>query len=160
VQGDAVPTLHLAPAALGRTLALQQQLTITHGTDVHRLEALLEADAGELRLAVQAIGKPALRLRWDGARLEQTHADWLPPQLTGERVLTDLQLAYWPPAAISAALPVGWTLVASSAHRELREDDAVVVAIDYPAPDRIVIDEPLAGFRLDIASVPLDAGSP
>jgi hypothetical protein len=120
------PLLRLAPAALGRTLALQQQLTVTHGTETHRLEALLEADATELRLVVQAVGRSALRLRWDGTQLEQTRADWLPPQLGGERVLSDLQLAYWPVEAITAALPAGWTLEATDAHRVLREGDVVV----------------------------------
>jgi hypothetical protein len=158
--GDDAPLLRLAPAALGRTLALQQQLTVTHGSDDHRLEALLEADATELRLVVQAVGRPALRLRWDGANLEQTRADWLPPQLTGERVLSNLQLAYWPPAAIAAALPAGWTLEATEARRELRQGDEVVIAIAYPSPQRIEIDQRRAGFRLDIDSVSLEPASP
>jgi hypothetical protein len=157
---DNAPLLRLAPAALGRSLALQQQLTVTHGDESHRLDALLEADATELRLIVQAVGRPALRLRWDGTTLEQTRADWLPPQLTGERVLSNLQLAYWPPQAITAALPTGWTLVATDATRELRQGDEVVIAIAYPSPQRIEIDQRRAGFRLDIDSVPLEGDAP
>lgn len=149
------PLLRLPPAALGRTLALQQQLTITHGTETHRLDALLEADATELRLVVQAVGRSALRLRWDGTQLEQTRADWLPPQLAAERVLSDLQLAYWPAAAISAALPAGWTLEADDAHRVLREGDVVVTEVRYPSARRIEIEQHRDDFRLDIESVPL-----
>lgn len=151
------PLLRLPPAALGRTLALQQQLTITHGAEVHRMDALLEADATALNLVVQAVGRSALRLSWDGTRLEQTRADWLPPQLAGERVLSDLQLAYWPADAIAAALPAGWTLEADATHRVLREGDAVVTEVRYPGAQRIEIEQRRDGFRLDIESVPLEA---
>jgi Protein of unknown function (DUF3261) len=150
------PLLRLAPAALGRTLAMQQQLTITHGAETHRLEALLEADANELRLVVQAVGRSALRLRWDGIQLEQSRADWLPPQLVGERVLSDLQLAYWPAEAVAAALPAGWTLEADAAHRVLREGEVVVTEVSYPTARRIEIAQRRDAFRLDIDSVPLD----
>jgi hypothetical protein len=153
------PLLRLAPAALGRTLALQQQLTITHGSEVHRMDALLEADANALNLVVQAVGRSALRLSWDGTNLEQTRADWLPPQLAGERVLSDLQLAYWPAEAITAALPAGWTLEATAGHRVLREGDVVVTEVRYPDAQHIEIEQRRDNFRLDIESVPLE-GSP
>ena len=149
------PKLRLAPVALGRTLALQQQLTVTHGEQTHRLDALLEVDATEVRLIVQAVGRSALRLSWDGVELQETRANWLPPQLAGERVLSDLQLAYWPAEAIAAALPAGWTLEADATHRLLREGDVVVTEVRYPSAQRIEIEQRRDNFRLDIESVPL-----
>ena len=148
--------LRLAPSTLGRALALQQQLTVTRGDEVHTLDALLEADATELRLVVQAANRPALRLRWDGATLEQTRASWLPPALSGERVLTDLQLAYWPVDAVAAALPAGWTLDEPAGQRVLREGGAVVATVAYPSSQRIEIAHVRDGFRLAIDSVPLE----
>ena len=152
--------LHLPPAGLGRELALQQQLTFVFGKEQRSLDALLEADPAEVRLAVQATGQSALRLRWDGLKLEQQRASWLPPALRGERVLSDLQLAYWPVEAIRAALPVGWRLDVEGGARQLREGGQDVTTVLYPAPDRIEIDQHRENFRLLIATVPATEATP
>ncbi|KFN42944.1 DUF3261 domain-containing protein [Arenimonas oryziterrae] len=158
--GDAAPLLHLSPAALGRELALQQHLEFRFGKQEQALDALLEADAQDVRLAIQAMGQSALRLHWDGERLEQTRADWVPSALQAERVLSDLQLAYWPVAEIRAALPAGWTLRETEGVRQLLQDTTVVTEVRMTAPDRIEITQHRDGYRLVIVSVPLSEPSP
>jgi hypothetical protein len=152
---SASPTLELrlSPASLGRELALQQQLSFRSGQDQHTFDALLEADANEVRLDIQRMGQSAMRLRWDGRRLEQHRAAWLPKSVSGERILEDLQLANWPVPAIRMALPAGWSLVESGDSRQLRNGDKTIVTVRYPAPDRVEIER--ADFRLSIVSVPI-----
>jgi len=146
--------LRLAPASLGHELALQQQLSFRSGQDQHTFDALLEVDANEVRLDIQRMGQSAMRLRWDGRRLEQHRAAWLPKSVSGEQILDDLQLANWPAPAIRAALPAGWSLVEDGDSRQLRNGDKTIVTVRYPAPDRVEIEH--ADFSLGIVSVPVE----
>ncbi len=88
-----LPPLRLSPASLPAPLALQQQLHFRFGSHERDLDALLEADAQRVQLAVQAMGQTGVRLQWDGQQLTQQRAPWLPPQVRAERVLDDLQFA-------------------------------------------------------------------
>lgn len=152
---DDTPLLRLAPAALGGTLALQQRLAFEHGGRSEIVDALVEADARSVRVVIHGQGQVALRLAWDGQELTQTRAEWLPPQLSAERVLSDLQLVFWPAPAVSAALPPGWRLVQQGTARELRHGDELVIRIENPAPDRHVLHQLRTGYRLGIHSVPV-----
>ena len=145
--------LRLSPASLGRELALQQQLSFRSGQEQHTFDALLEADSSEVRLDIQRMGQSAMRLRWDGRRLEQHRATWLPKSVRGEQILEDLQLANWPAPAIRAALPAGWSLVEGTDSRQLRNGDTTVAIVRYPASDRVEIEH--ANFSLSIVSVPV-----
>ncbi|AOZ09810.1 DUF3261 domain-containing protein [Cupriavidus malaysiensis] len=160
----AAPLLRLAPAALGRTLAWQQQIRVRFrdgaGADhVRELQALLEADAGTTRLAALAGGQVLARLAWDGTRLQVSRSPWAPAELMPERILSDLQLALWPSAAVAAALPPGWTLAEGPGWRELRQGAEAVVAIGYPGdPDNrgdrlIALAHRRDGFTLEIRNL-------
>lgn len=115
----ALPALRLSPASLGQELALQQRLVFRHGSHQRELDALLEVDADEVRLVVQAMGQSGVRLQWDGTELTQQRAAWLPASVRGERVLDDLQFSLWPLEAIRAALPAGWQVKEQGNVREL-----------------------------------------
>ena len=65
----------------GRVLSEQQQLRIRVGKQERDLDALLEVDPDEVRLLVQAMGQSGVRLSWDGTRLQERRAPWLPPWL-------------------------------------------------------------------------------
>lgn len=148
----ATPALRLPPSALPRPLALQQRLTFVHGGRRETVDALVESDADGTRLVIHAQGQVALRLDWDGKDLKQQRAPWLPAALDGERVLTDLQLVYWPVAAISAALPPGWTLAEEGGRRVLRKDGEAVATVDYPQPSHARLEQRALGYALDIES--------
>ena len=98
-----LPSLRLAPEALGHELAVQQQLRFQFGPHTRTLDAMLEVDAHEVRLLVQAMGQTGVRVFWDGQQLQQQRADWLPASVRAERVLDDLQFSLWPVAMIAAA---------------------------------------------------------
>jgi len=92
----ATPVLRLSPASLGHELSVQQQLEFIAGDRRQVVDALLEVDAAEVRLALLAAGQTALRLQWDGHELQETRAAWLPAILSSERVLGDRPWVQWP----------------------------------------------------------------
>ena len=147
-----LPLLALAPGALGHELAIQQRLHFVFGAQQRELDALLEVDAGEVRLAVQALGQSGVRLSWDGQTLQQQRAPWLPPQVRGERVLSDLQFTLWPAQAIRTALPAPWTLeIAQGERRLMRDGRAWLVVFDLGA-GRYRLDNHAEGYMLQIES--------
>lgn len=155
-----LPTLQLAPSALPQPLQLQQRLQFRFGTHERELDALLEADGSQVRLAVQAMGQTGVRMVWDGTTLEQTRAPWLPPQVRGERVLDDLQFALWPAAAIRAALPAGWTLVDSGGERRLEQGGKAWLLLE-PLPDgRVRLRNLAEGYELVIESLDMEQAPP
>jgi hypothetical protein len=154
------PTWRLSPRDLPAPLALQQQLTIERGGESRRFEALLEADTEALNLAVLAMGQPALTLRWDGAVLKETRADWLPPQLRGRDVLDDLQLALWPLNAVTRAAPPGWRVAEQGTTRRVFDGDTLVVVVDRVSANELRIERPMAGYTLRIQSIDLGSADP
>ncbi|MET0348848.1 MAG: DUF3261 domain-containing protein [Rhizobacter sp.] len=138
---QSAPVFRLSPASLGKDLAVQQQLAVTTRGQTQRVDVLLEVDATAVRLAVVAMGQTAARLEWDGRKLSETRASWLPAAVSGERILSDLQLALWPEAAVRAALPPGWFLDTVAGGRVLRQATETVVAVTYPSASRIEIDQ-------------------
>ena len=148
----ATPALRLLPSALPQPLSLEQRLTFVHGNRRDTVDAMVESDADGTRLVIHAQGQVALRLDWDGKDLHQQRAPWLPTALDGERVLTDLQLVYWPLAAISAALPPGWTLADTDGRRMLRKDGALVATVEYQQSARARLQQHALGYTLDIES--------
>ncbi|HJV95432.1 MAG TPA: DUF3261 domain-containing protein, partial [Albitalea sp.] len=146
------PLLRLAPAALGRTLALQQQLAVTARGQTQRVDVLLEADADAVRLALVNLGQTVARLEWDGKQLQESRAAWWPAAVRSENVLSDLQLVWWPADAVRAALPAGWSLSADASARELRQGSDVVTAIRYLSPTLVELDNRRAGYLLRIES--------
>ncbi len=149
----ALPPLRLAPAALGHDLAEQQRLVFRFGTHVRELDALLEVDAGDVRLAVQAMGRTGVTLQWDGKDLVEQRAPWLPAAVRGERVLDDVQFSLWPAEAVRAALPAGWELVERGAFRELRKDGQVWLQREQVDAATLQIRNGAEGYELLIESV-------
>jgi hypothetical protein len=155
-----LPELRLAPAALGQDLSLQQQLHFSFGQQQRDLDALLEVDAQEVRLAVQALGQSGVRLSWDGERLQQQRAPWLPATVRGERVLADLQFTLWPAEAIRAALPAPWTLHEDGDVRRLQRDGAVWLQVERQGEGRYLLDNRADGYRLQIESAGQEVETP
>ncbi len=155
-----VPQLRLAPAMLGRTLSLQQQITVQartpHGEQTRELLAVLQADATHTRLAALAGGQVLARLDWDGNDLRVTRAPWAPAEVAPERILSDLQLALWPLTAIRAALPDGWSVdtLAGTATRRLRTGQELVAEVSYPDDVTTVFVQYRDGYRLTIRTLP------
>lgn len=152
---DAAPLFALAPSALPGGLAEQQRLSFQHRDRRDTVDAQVEADADAVRLVIHGQGQVALRLQWDGEQLVQTRRPGLPDSLDGARVLSDLQLVFWPAGALRAALPDGWTLVEAGGLRTLSDAQGTVARVERKAPGVRVLDQLRLGYRLQIESVPL-----
>ena len=157
VAAASMPVLRLPPSALPGTLALQQRLAFVHGDRRETVDALVENDAASTRLVIHAQGQVALRLEWDGKQLAQKRAPWLPAALDGGRVLSDLQLVFWPIEAIATTLPAGWSLREESGRRVLRQGDATIATVDYPQPLQARLEQHALGYTLDISSSEIQA---
>jgi hypothetical protein len=153
------PELRLAPAAFGASLSLQQRLTVSHGARTQRADALLEVDGNSLRLVLLVGPKRMLTLVFDGESVAETRDPALPETLAGERFIDDIQLAYWPAAAVRTVLPPGWTLDESPLRRTLRQDGAAAVEVRYSQTTRwlghIEIHHLRQDYRLTIDSAAL-----
>ena len=156
----ATPQLRLAPDLLGRTLDLQQHLTLQAPGHDQQLDVLLEADQHHVQLGVVVLGQVAARLDWDGVTLTENRAPWLPQAVSGARILSDLQLTLWPVAAIQAALPAGWRLAETGDVRTLTEDGAVVTVITRTSPLVVELDQRREHFKLKIESRDMHDATP
>ena len=122
---EAAPLFALAPSALPGGLAEQQRLSFEHGDRRETVDAMVQADADAVRLVIHAQGQVALRLDWDGEQLTQKRMPWVPESLDGARVLSDLQLVFWPAEALRTQLPAGWTLDEEGARKVFRLIEAL-----------------------------------
>lgn len=153
----AAVSFRLPPASLGRTLAWQQRLQVTNqGRAQPPLDALLEADAQGLRLALLGTGQTLARLEWDGQSLHAEQAAGWPKEIPAERVLSDLQFALWPLAALQAALPADTTLADEGPLRVLRQHGVVVTTVRDPGTLHIELTNQALGYTLRIDSTPMD----
>lgn len=152
-----MPVLRLPPSALPTPLALQQRLAFRHGDRRQTVDALVESDGANTRLVIHAQGQVALRLDWDGKELKQQRAPFLPAALDGERVLSDLQLVFWPVDAIAPTLPAGWSLRMEGQRRVLRQGDAIIATIDYPQPLQARLEQHALDYSLDITSSAIES---
>lgn len=160
-----LPVLRLAPSALGHEVSLQQQLQFRFGAHERAMDALLEVDATEVRLVVQALGQTGVRLSWDGQVLQQQRAAWLPPAVRAERVLDDLQFVLWPADAIRQVLPAGWTLQEEGPRRRLVHAGTPWLAVTRMDGQHVQLANHAEGYVLDIHSatsetVPADGVQP
>nr|WP_272494156.1 DUF3261 domain-containing protein [Stenotrophomonas mori] len=155
-----LPPLQLSPSRLPAPLALQQQLHFRFGSHERDLDALLEADADGVQLAVQAMGRTGVRLQWDGRQLTQQRAPWLPPQVRAERVLDDLQFALWPTAAIAEVLPAGWTVDDDGRHRGLSHAGTVWLQLERRDDGSLLLENRAEGYALRIESIEMTGQDP
>jgi hypothetical protein len=119
------------PAEMQADLQLNQHLTITRDFSQHELDAVLAINAHEVKMAAVGFGLRLITLRYDGQNInEQRHA-LLPASVSGERILRDLVLTYWPLSSIQVHLPEGWRLQEEGNTRTLSWQSQLVFRIQY-----------------------------
>jgi len=146
--------LRLAPASLGESISVQQQLTVERSGNTNDLVAALEVDPQRLTLVGLALGMRVLSLQFDGQELSEWRHPMLPAQVRAADVLEDLQLTLWPLDAIARALPAGWTIEDQDLRRTLRLNGAIVATVSYGALPRwqgtAVLDNLRYKYRLTV----------
>ncbi len=158
---DTALRFRLPPSTLARPLAWQQRLQATvQGRAQPPLDALLEADETAVRLALVGPGQTLARLTWDGRQLQVERGRGWPDAVPPERVLSDLQLALWPLAALQSALPPDATLREDGPWRELRRGGTLLARVRDAGSAHIELVNPVDGYALRIDSVPLTGEPP
>lgn len=125
--------LPVSPSELGSGLQLNQHLTITRGGEVHDIDVALAIGDSSLKLAAVGLGLRLITVTWDGQTIREERHPLLPPQVSGERILRDLVLTWWPAQRLRAVLPAGWTLQDDGNERQLLWQGQLVLRIRYAA---------------------------
>ena len=149
--------LRLSPASLGRELQLSQRVTVVRGEERRSFDAQLEIDGSAVRIAAVAMGQTIATLVWDGKTLEQKVSVHVPPSVTAARILSDVQLAWWPAEAIRAGLPAGFALEEVNDTRVVTQDGRPFASVSYegaaPAWKIVRLTHQRFGYVLEIESV-------
>ena len=148
--GATTPLLRLPPSSLGRELAVVQQLEVQAAGQTRSLDVALEADARSVRMAFMQLGQTVARLEWDGRQLEQSLAPGWPKVVSAERVLSDLQLVWWPAEAVRARLMPDWQLAESPHTRELSYKGRLLTSVRKVSPDHIELTQHAEGYTVQI----------
>ena len=149
--------LQLSPASYGGELELSQRITVIRDGQQHTFDAQLEVDGSDVRIAAVAMGQTIASMRYDGKTFEKKVSTHVPAAVTAERILSDVQLCWWPVEAVQAGLPAGFVVTQNGNVRELTEQGSVVAKITYdgngPAWPHVRLEHLRSGYLLDIESV-------
>lgn len=149
-----LPMLRLAPAALGRSMSVVQRLSVQRLDQPEEppqtVEVLMQIDDQRLQLAGFAFSQRVLTMGWDGQTLTTQRHPMLPAEVDAERMLRDITLAWWPAAAIAAALPADWRLEQAPGLRVLRNQGEATISLRYAAPE---VEDPAGERRIELNNV-------
>lgn len=130
-------SMPLAPP-FGPSRRIVQQLTAVWPGRQETLLCVLELDNRRMAMAgLTGDGLSLFDLSYDGKTLQSDKNPLLPESVAPELIIADLQLVYWPVAALQKMLPRPWRLEADSHHRRLYFNEEPRVDVRYLAPDAI-----------------------
>lgn len=161
---DAAPALLLAPVSLGHSVHADQQLEAWFGERQLQLRCAVAVDAHRLQVVgLSPAGQRLFTVQQDASGIDAQSA--IPGVLEGLRpewLIADLQLAFWPLAALQQAYPVdqGWALSIDEdgGNRLLRRNGRLMVQIHRASPDveawngRVLVVNYWFDYALDISS--------
>jgi hypothetical protein len=84
--------------------------------------------------------------------MEQSRSERAPEVVTPERILSDVQLAFWPSAAVRDGLPRGYTLLDDGTHRTVLHDGQPFISVTMGDGSRVELEHHTFGYRLTIES--------
>lgn len=129
----------LSPASLDSTLQAEQVLHIAYGGDEHSLQCVVRDDATTLSLiCLTGMGQRVFTLDYDGTALKTWRAPFAPDAIDPQRIVADLQFAYWPLPALQQAWQNGSTRLVEPRPglRRLIRDDRIVAEVHSATADR------------------------
>lgn len=164
--GAGPPWPILPPGSLGGTHGVEQILHAAYGNDEITLRCLVEVTPVRTRvIGLTALGQRVFSIEHDGDGLRAGRAAFAPEQIAPERILGDIQLAFWPLPALRAAVePAGWHVVEPRPGlRRLLRGGRVVAEVHYDDPDpwsgRLWLVNLQHDYSLDIRSLPATGGA-
>jgi hypothetical protein len=136
-QGTATRPL-VPPASLAADRAANQVVRGAFGEREMTFNCVLSKQGNVLTVVgLTAMGVRAFTLKYDGQTISVENNLPVPPQLTPELLLADIQLVFWPLSALQPALAAaGWQLTEPfSGTRRLRRGDTLAAEVHYDRAD-------------------------
>ena len=128
----------VAPASLGADRAVSQIVRGAFGPRDMTMNCVVTVKDGTMTVVgLSAMGLRVFTIRYDGTTTTVDNTLPVPPQLTPERLLADLQLVHWPLQTLAAPMrAAGWELTEPApGTRRLRRDERVVAEVHYAGSD-------------------------
>ena len=102
-----------------------------------------------------------VEMQYGQGRLNVKRTPYLPPEVSADDLIADLQLALWPLERLRAGLTPGWTLAADDEGRILRFNGTTEAQVDYQSDEPSSRPLPVYNARHDYLLIlsPADPGA-
>ncbi|HEV2613441.1 MAG TPA: DUF3261 domain-containing protein [Gammaproteobacteria bacterium] len=145
--------LLLSPASLGKSISLQQHMTVTGGGKTHELDTVLEIDPQQLNLVGLLFGRRFMTIHYDGKTLTTWKDPHVPAQINSQSILEDIELTLWPINILHQSLPFDWHIQQYHHYRMLYQNHMLIEKIDYLKNNTVIIHNYRYQYRIKIQSV-------
>ncbi|HKE44761.1 MAG TPA: DUF3261 domain-containing protein [Steroidobacteraceae bacterium] len=128
----------LPPSTLGATRSANQRLRAAYGDQEISLDCVVNVDADHLTVIGLLPGGPRVfTVEYDGKQVSEQKSSGVPEALRPELLLNDLQLTFWPRAALQTALQnTAWRVTEPDPRtRRLTRDAKLVAEVHYASAD-------------------------
>lgn len=115
---------------------VEQLLTLSWEKLSRRLHCVLATRPGDTRVvAVTETGMPVFELQQTASNIDIDRSPLLPPRVSPDVILADIQLIFWPAKALRKSLPSPMKLVDKGGSRTLYNGDKLEARVDYAGKD-------------------------
>ena len=149
-------------ATFGEYREIQRGLEIRVGDRIHYAQARLGLTPESTHITITDEGdRLMVEMRYGEGRLNVRRTPYLPPEISADDLIADLQLALWPLERLRAGLTPGWTLAADDEGRILRFNGATESRVDYQSEEPSSRSLPVYNARHDYLVIlsPADPGA-
>ncbi len=150
----------LAPP-FGEYREIERDLEIRVAGRIHHAHCQLSLTPDSTHIVItNAGGELMVAMRHGQGRLEVRRTPRLPPEVSADALIADLQLALWPLPRLRAGLAPPWTLAADGEGRILRFDGVTEAQVDYQSDEPSSRPLPVYNARYDYLLIlsPADPG--
>jgi hypothetical protein len=119
--------------AVSGTISVAQTVVAHFHGQTFSFDAQIQATKEEFDLvALDALGRRAMSVKWHDGRMESTRADWLPIQVRPADILADMAIVYWPVDVVSPALAAcGAKLTTTASGRAVTAGGRNLITVTY-----------------------------
>ena len=124
----------LAPATLGRAVQVKQILRGAFGGKEINLQCVVTVQPQQLTvIGLTSLGLRAFSVTYDGEQVVEERATQMPDSIRGERLINDIQFAFWSLPALQTALQgTGWEISEPfPGTRRLSRDGNLIAEVHY-----------------------------
>lgn len=137
-------------------------LEIQAGESIYYAYARLSLTPDSTRITItDERGRLMVEMLFGQGRLNVRRTPYLPPEISADDLIADLQLALWPLERLRAGLTPGWTLAADDEGRILRFNGTTEAQVDYQSDEPSSRPLPVYNARHDYLLIlsPADPGA-